>query len=136
MDGILDATQTRGGGPGDQGGNCIFVDDVTSYGETFDAFLKHLKKLLTAMKSRRWRVNPKKLRLGYRKIKLLGWIVGEGGLEADPSKLEAVKQLKPPTTQKEVRAFLGLVGFYRRLIPRFAEDAKHLDMLLKKEAEW
>ena len=43
------------------------------------------------MRKRKWRINAKKLYMGYRVVKLLGHLVGEGGLRADPEKLAAIK---------------------------------------------
>ena len=83
-----------------------------------------------------WKITPKKLRLGYRRIKLLGYIIGEGNLETDPAKLDAVSKLKPPSNVKELQSFLGFINFYRRLVPRFARPARCLTKLLKKEAPW
>ena len=62
--------------------------------------------------------------------------MGKGGLRADPVKLEAISQLKPPTTQRELRAFLGLVGYYRRLIKDFQKEGSVLNKLLRKDAEF
>lgn len=41
MDGILDQENIRGGGPKDDGGNSMFVDDSIAYGTGFAAYLKH-----------------------------------------------------------------------------------------------
>ena len=83
--------------------------------------------MLRALKERRWKVNPKKLRVGYRQVKLLGHIVGHGQLKPDPKKLAAVKQLSPPTSVRQLRAFLGLVGYYRRMIPEFQKEGHALN---------
>jgi hypothetical protein len=50
--------------------------------------------------------------------------------------VKAVKQYPSPKSVKEVRAFLGLASFYRRLIPNFAEIAKPLTVLTRKDQEF
>ena len=62
--------------------------------------------------------------------------MGEGQLETDPAKIEAVQHLRPPSNVKELQSFLGFINFYRRLISDFARPAKALTQLLKKEATW
>ncbi|GJW92038.1 putative reverse transcriptase domain-containing protein [Tanacetum coccineum] len=48
------------------------------------------------------------------------------GIHVDPSKIKAVKDWASPTTPTEIRQFLGLVGYYRRLIEGFSKIAKSL----------
>ena len=69
-------------------------------------------------------------------VKLLGHIIGKGQLRPDPAKLEAIRKLAPPTTTRELKAFLGLTGFYHRMVKGFAKPASVLTKLLRKEAEW
>ena len=54
----------------------------------------------------------------------------------DPKKIDAVRKLAPPTNVKWLQAFLGLMGFYHRLIPAYAQKAVDLTKLLKKDAVW
>ena len=60
------------------------------------------------------------------------------GIEPLPEKLEAVENMPPPKTPKEVRQFLGLVGYYRKFVPKFADIARPLTNLTKQDIkfEW
>jgi hypothetical protein len=53
-----------------------------------------------------------------------------------PGKLDAISKLAAPTSVKQIKSFLGLVGFYRRFIKNFAKISSPLVALLSKEAEW
>ncbi len=53
------------------------------------------------------KLNLSKCSIGQREVKFLGQIVNEEGYKPDPSKVEAVSKMKPPTNVKEVKAFLG-----------------------------
>jgi hypothetical protein len=59
-------------------------------------------------------------------------------LAMDPTKLKGIHDWLTPTTLKQVRSFLGFGNFYRRFIGRFAELARPLNDLTKKEmkSEW
>ena len=55
------------------------------------------------------------------------------GVASSPEKVKAVQIFPTPTCMKEVRSFLGLASFYRRLVPQFAEIAKPLTSLTRKD---
>ena len=57
------------------------------------------------------------------------------GIEASPDKVKAVQNFPVPQSVKDVRPFLG-VSFYGRIVPHFADSAKHLTQLMKKDKIW
>ena len=54
----------------------------------------------------RLRLNPKKYTFGVTSGKLLGYIVGKGGIEADLENIKAILEMPTPRTEKEIRGFL------------------------------
>lgn len=54
------------------------------------------------------------------KVNYLGHVISAEGVSQDPAKVEAVENLSPPKSVKDVRSFLGLAGYYRRFVPSFA----------------
>jgi transposase InsO family protein len=67
---------------------------------------------------------------------LLGHVISQRGIEVDAEKVRVILKLKPPTQLKELRAFLGYVGYYRRFILKYADLAMPLTQLLKKNEEY
>jgi hypothetical protein len=59
-----------------------------------------------------------------------------GGIAVDPAKIKTVEEWKAPTTQTEVRAFLGLAGYYRRFVEGFSSIARPMTQLLKKDKKF
>ena len=55
-----------------------------------------------------------------------------------PEKLDSIKKMPAPTTPKEIKQFLGLVGYYRKFIPRFVDIARPMINLTKEDIpfEW
>ena len=55
-----------------------------------------------------------------------------------PEKLDSIKKMPAPTTPKEIKQFLGVVGYYRKFIPRFADIARPMTNLTKQDIpfEW
>ncbi|GJZ61808.1 putative reverse transcriptase domain-containing protein [Tanacetum coccineum] len=69
-------------------------------------------------------------------VHFLGHVVNQNGIHVDPSKIEAVKNWKTPTTPSEIRSFLGLAGYYRRFIANFSKIAKPLTLLTQKNQKY
>ena len=67
---------------------------------------------------------------------LLGHVVRRQGLQVDSDKIRAILTLVAPKTVREVRGFLGCVGYYRRFIKNYAKVATPLTEFLKRETEF
>ena len=68
----------------------------------------------------------------------LGHILSTKCIHPLPSKTQTIQKMHPPTTPKQVRAFLGLVGYYLKFIKDFAKIAKPLTLLTSQQVkfEW
>ena len=62
----------------------------------------------------------------------LEYMVGNGEIRPKNDKIEAVVKFPMLMTKKDVRAFLGLSGYYRKFIPNYASTALPLTDLTKK----
>jgi hypothetical protein len=67
---------------------------------------------------------------------VLGHHVSSEGIKVDPAKIEVIIRLPPPNTQKEVRIFLGHVGYYRRFIENFTKIVAPMFGLLIKDVDF
>jgi hypothetical protein len=67
---------------------------------------------------------------------VLGHHIFGTGIRVDPAKIDIISQIKIASSQKEVRSFLGHVGYYRRFIQNFTNLAAPLFKLLEKEAKF
>ena len=71
-----------------------------------------------------------------KEIQYLGHILSATGIWPLPSKTHAIQNMNPPTTPKQVRAFLRLVGYYRKFIRGFAKIAKPLILLTRQQVQF
>lgn len=116
----------------------VYLDDVIIATPDFDTHLKTLREVLERLTNAGLTLNKEKCQLCLPELRYLGYIVNRQGLSVDPEKVNAILRIKAPATVKQVRSLLGLIGWYRRFIPNFAELVAPLSSLLKKNRrfEW
>ena len=114
----------------------LYIDDVVVYSPNHEQHLQHLEVVFDRFRQYNMRLNPTKCVFGMREVKLLGYVVGEQGLRADPDKVAAIVRLQPPKDLQEARSFLGMSGYYRTCIPDYAKVAAPLVELTKKNVKF
>ena len=71
-----------------------------------------------------------------RKIEFLDVVIGPSGIEMEKEKVNGVLSWPEPRNVKDVRKFLGLTNYYRRFIKNFAQIARPMNMLMRKDVKW
>lgn len=112
----------------------IYLDDIIVYSATFQEHLNRLGQVLERLRSHGLKVKPKKCHLFKREIEYLGHRVSQDGVLPSQDKVAAIRQWLVPRTLRELKAFLGLTGYYRRFIKDYAKIAGPLNELLRGTA--
>ena len=97
----------------------IFMDDFLVYGSSFEHCLKNLETSLQRCQDKNLAFNWEKCHFMVTEGIVLGHKISAVGLEVDQAKFAIIKTLRPPTTVKGIRSFLGHAGFYRRFMKDF-----------------
>ncbi len=115
-----------------------YLDDIIIGAPSFQILLQYLDQVFEQMHAAEIKTNLFKCNIGQREVKFLGHIVNEDGYKPDPSKVEAVSKMEPPTNAKGVKGFLGMVGIYCKHIENFSKIASPVtDLTHKNKAyEW
>lgn len=108
-----------------------YLDDVLVYSTTQEEHVKHVKTVLSQLKSQGFYVDPKKSEFHTTRVKFLGMIITDKGIEMDPAKVSAIRDWEAPKRPKELLAFLGYTGFYRRFIKGYSLIALPLTKRIK-----
>ncbi|GJS53187.1 putative reverse transcriptase domain-containing protein [Tanacetum coccineum] len=88
----------------------VFIDDILVYSKSKDEHEVHLRLVLELLKKEELYAKFSKCEFWLQEVQFLGHVVNQNGIHIDPSKIEAVKSWKAPTTPSEIRSFSGLAG--------------------------
>jgi transposase InsO family protein len=111
------------------------LDDIVIFSPTFEQHLEDLSEVFSRLRAANLTLKASKCHFVRSEILYLGHIVSADGIKPDPAKIAALKNMPLPKTQTELRAFLGLSGFFRKFIKDYSiladplykvEDARKL----------
>ena len=94
-----------------------YIDDIVIYSDSWEDHIRTLKELFGRLRKARITARPTKCLRGASRMEFLGHQVGGDVITPSRDNLEKVRNTPRPTTKKQVRSFLGLVGYYRDHIP-------------------
>ena len=91
----------------------------------------HVDWVLTSLEQSGITLKLIKSKFAQHHVVHLGHEIGSGQHQASSAKVEVIKSKKVPETKKQLKSFLGLIGYYRSYIERFAEIALPLTKMTK-----
>ncbi|KAJ9562551.1 hypothetical protein OSB04_007711 [Centaurea solstitialis] len=109
----------------------VFFDDILVYSKSWSEHLQHLQSVLQLLRKNSLFARLSKCTFGSDQVDYLGYVISGNGVKADPKKIEDMVNWPKPVTIKELRGFLGLIGYYRRFVRDYGKIARPLTNLLK-----
>lgn len=103
-----------------------YVDDIVVFSQTLEEHIEHLTAVFSLFARLRIALKPTKAYIGFPSVTLLGQHVTAFGLTTASEKLEAILRLRFPHTLKDLEHYLGLTGWLRGYIERYAQKAEPL----------
>ena len=113
----------------------LYLDDIIIFSKGFDEHLQRLENVLQRLADNGLKLTAKKCTFCQKKVKYLGHIVSEDGVQTDPEKIQDVLNWPVPPNLKALRRFLGFTGFYRRFVKDYSRIARPLYDLLKLDTK-
>jgi hypothetical protein len=113
-----------------------YIDDVIVASKFPEEHLHHPRILFERLRSSKVLAKGTKAKLFRTNVDFLGHVIGADGVAPQQKKVEAVANWPTPSSVSDIRAFLGLAGYYRKFIYHFSALATPLNGLLKDNAEW
>jgi hypothetical protein len=110
-----------------------YIDDIVVMSEKPRDLLSDLKETFDNLRKFKMMLNPKKCVFGVSLGKLLGYTVSSRGIDANPKKVEAIENLQPPQTRKEIKKLANMISALSRFISKLGERGMAFYRLLRKE---
>jgi len=108
----------------------VFFDDILIYSDSLSSHLHHLEQVLDTLLRHQFFLKRSKCFFRECHLEYLGHVISGNSIKLDPSKISAMTQWPVLSSMKELRAFLGLTGFYRHFVRNYASIASSLTTLL------
>lgn len=110
----------------------VYMDDIVIFSKSLSEHIDHTRKIFKKLAEVNLKIQPDKSEFLCKEVAFLGHIITPEGVKPNPTKIEAVQRYPIPRTQKEIKAFLGLIGYYRRFIKNFSKITFPLTRCLRK----
>ena len=110
-----------------------FVDDTGRGSVDEQSIPIDIRGVLERVRGAKLKLKPRKCRIGYPTVAFVGHVISADGIETQRDKVRQVQERVAPRNREEVRAFLGLVGYYRRFVRSFSDLAQPLTALLSQK---
>jgi hypothetical protein len=98
-----------------------YVDDIIVKSTKQKNHIADLQETFANFRQAVLKLNPGKCVFRVKKGKFLGYLVSTKGIEANPSKIESILRMEPPSTKKGAQRLVGRLASLNRFISRSAE---------------
>lgn len=111
----------------------VFIDDIIIFSKSLEDHKVHLEKVFQACRAANLRLKKSKCVFARTEVEYLGHVISAEGLLPNQRNTEKILKMPEPKSSKDVKVWLGTTGYYRRHIKGYAQVARPLTKLLKKD---
>jgi hypothetical protein len=115
-----------------------YIDDIVIKTRESHTFIEDLEETFANLRKVNIKLNPAKCAFGVPSGRLLGFLVSHRGIEVNPDKVKAIKEMRPPRNLKEIQCLPGCMAALGLFIARSGEKALPFLKLMKctRKFEW
>ena len=105
--------------------NCIIIFSKNEVEHS-----EHLEEVFRQLRQAGLKMKRSKCDFFKSEIHYLRHLISADGISPLPDKLDTIKNMPIQKDVKEIKQFLGLTGYYRKFVPRFADISRPLTQLM------
>lgn len=109
----------------------VFLDDILIYSKTWNDHLEHLELVYETLRKHQLYLKESKCTFAQDRLDYLGHVISAQGVSTDPTKIANMLKWPVPQSMTELRAFLGLTGYYKKFVQGYGVIAKPLTQILR-----
>ena len=114
----------------------VYIDDMLVKSVKVGLHVNHIAEAFQVLKDYKMKLKPTKCAFGVSTRKFLGFIVNSQRIEANPDKIRAVLDMRPPSNTKEVQRLTGRIGALSHFVSRSNDKCQPFFQILKKAFQW
>lgn len=110
----------------------VYLDDILIFSTSLKEHVKAITDIFKVLEQTNLKIQIDKCNFMKKDTQFLGHVLTSEGLKPNPEKIKVIKELEIPKTERQIKSFLGLTGYYRKFVRDYAKVAQPITKYLKK----
>ena len=111
----------------------VYVDDILVFSQSEEEHLEHLNTIFKTLHVNNLKISSQKCIFQVPELDFLGYRISADGIKPIPSRIEQFANTPLPKDYATLRSYIGALGFYRRMIPNYANEISLLQGMLHSQ---
>jgi len=113
-----------------------YLDDITIFSDSFENDVRNIRQICQRLQDHHLTASPSKCNFFTDRLPLLGHVIDDQGIDADPEKIRGIQDWHTPKSKNELQTFIGVVIYLAQFVPHLATaSAPRSDLLSQNEFE-
>ncbi|GMF30837.1 unnamed protein product [Phytophthora fragariaefolia] len=95
----------------------VYLDDILVFSVNYTEHLEHLRIVFERLARYGVTRNGKKCHILRKEVDYLGYTLSAEGIRPQARKIQSIQRIALPRNRKELRRFLGMINYYRDMVP-------------------
>ena len=114
-----------------------YLDDITIFSDTKEDHIRDIRQVCQRLQNYKIRASLVKCKFFADRLPLLGHVIDDQGIHADPEKIRGIQDWHTPKSKNELQTSIGVVIYHVQFLPHLATlSARLSDLLSQSEFEW
>lgn len=113
----------------------VYLDDILIFSTSLKEHISAIYSIFKVLESKNLKIQIDKCNFMKKETEFLGHILTKDGLKPNPNKIKTIQDLTLPKTERQIKSFLGLTGYYRKFVKDYAKIAQPITKYLKKNTK-